>query len=852
MVAALLAVAAGPVRGGLASGADVVVLVGLPGDVETEKAYQDQLRRLLALLSTAENRPRRLHVLADAPEAVAAPAGLAVQVEPATRESLLALSRKLEGEPGPRLLVAWGHGGRQGAEPVFHVRGPRVTPADLSRLAPRAGSFRALLFFRGSGDFARALAGPEREVLASENTTSFRSDPRGLEIGLRIWGDRPSAGFGELADLLGRETVAWYEERHLARQEEPTLWAGAATARPLARAVSEAEQGTPPPAPAPASGEGWQGIAPVEAAAHPDADAVVLRSRTSVVLGDDPAIRMESDEFVQVLSMEGTRRADVELVFFPPDENLTVLDAEVRLPGGSVQRFPVSEVREAPAPMPEGVRGPSRKGFSLPHAAPGAILRLHVQREWKRFPLPHVFLEVPLAEQDPVLDAEVEVRVGSRSAFHHAFRNMPSVQPEQAETRYGRVLKWRFRGLPPIRDEPLAPPDRTPRLLLSTFPDWEAFASWYRGLIRQADQLTPEIAARAKEVTASARTEREKVVALYNEVTRLRYVAVPLGVNSHRPHAAANVLKNRYGDCKDKANLFNTLLGALGIHSDLVLVPRFTQADEAVPGLAFNHAISRVRLESGVIWADTTDDVSRFGLLPPGDPGRKVLVIGDGPAALTLLPAPDPADHALRITGRVELGGGAATASFAATTRGFADYALRTAARAAGAPRAAEPVLDQTLRLSAGAFALARQEQSAVTALEAPFEWKGEGSLHGLVSRAGDRQVVRAPFWIPREWDQALHARRAPLYLNHGYALALDEEIELRLPAGAAPALPAARESAAAPLRWSVRWSAPAAGRVQARLEVKLASGELTLEETAAFRTQLEALLAALAEGASM
>jgi hypothetical protein len=579
---------------------------------------------------------------------------------------------------------------------------------------------------------------------------------------------------------------------------------------------------------------------------------VVLRSRTSIVLGDDPAIRIESDEFVEVLSAEGTRRADVELAFWPPGEDLVLLDAEVRLPDGRVERYPAEAVREA-TPAAEGeYRGPSRKAFSLPHAAPGAVLRLHVRREWKRFPLPHVFLETPIAGEDPVRDAEVELRVGARSALHYAFRNLPAAEPALAETRYGRVYTWRFRDLAATRPEPLAPPDRSPRLLVSTFPDWEAFASWYRGLIREADQLTPEIAARAREVTAGARTDRDKVVALYDEVTRLRYVAVPLGVNSHRPHAAANVLRNRYGDCKDKANLFNTLLRAVGIPADLVLVPRFTQADEAVPGLAFNHAISRVRLGDAVIWADTTDDVSRFGLLPPGDPGRKVLVVGEGPAALTLLPKPDPADHALRIAGRVEAAGDPARASFEARTSGFADYALRAAARTAGAPRAAEPVLAETLRLAAGAFALATQEQGAVTALDEAFSWKGEGSLHGLAARlpGTDRSVLRAPFWLPREWDQALHARRSPLFLNQGYPLTLEEEIEIRLPAGSGPpAVPAPRQNAEGPLRWSVGWTTAAPGTVRARLEVRLSSGELSLPETAAFQKQLQALLAALAEG---
>ena len=150
--------------------------------------------------------------------------------------------------------------------------------------------------------------------------------------------------------------------------------------------------------------------------------------------------------------------------------------------------------------------------------------------------------------------------------------------------------------------------------------------------------LCSRIVAKATELTRQAKSDREKVVAVYIYVTSLRYVAVPLGVNSFRPHAAANVLQNQFGDCKDKANLFNALLHSLKIEAHLVLLPRFSQAYDNVPGLAFNHAISQVLLGGEPLWVDTTDDVCRFGLLPPGDPGRKVLVIDGKSSTLAQLP----------------------------------------------------------------------------------------------------------------------------------------------------------------------------------------------------------------------
>jgi hypothetical protein len=284
-----------------------------------------------------------------------------------------------------------------------------------------------------------------------------------------------------------------------------------------------------------------------------------------------------------------------------------------------------------------------------------------------------------------------------------------------------------------------------------------------------------------------------------------------------------------------------------------VLVPRFTQAHDSTPGLAFNHAISRVKLGSEVLWVDTTDEVCRFGLLPPGDPGRKVLVI-DGSRALVDLPRPDPAEHRIRLTARLEApdASGALATRLEAVGTGYADYELRAAARQAG--RAAQPVLGEGLRPWAGAFALTSQSHTPVGALQQEFAWRGEGAFHGLLAplrgRDGSVRALQAPFWLPRDWDLALHRRRSPLFLNQGYPLVLEETVEVALPPSAdVLPLPAALSGEGGPLRWRVAWSRGDGPRLVGRLELRLASGELTWEETVAFQEQVRALHAALADG---
>ena len=52
-----------------------------------------------------------------------------------------------------RMLIVNGHGGNQGDTPVFHVPGPRLTPADFGDVAKACPSSTWLLFFPGSGFF---------------------------------------------------------------------------------------------------------------------------------------------------------------------------------------------------------------------------------------------------------------------------------------------------------------------------------------------------------------------------------------------------------------------------------------------------------------------------------------------------------------------------------------------------------------------------------------------------------------------------------------------------------------------------------------------------------------------------
>ncbi len=879
LLLAAVALAAGPLdpQPLIPEQSAVVLMTGLPGDMESENTYREQLQTWLDILA-AEGKAARILVLCDDPELVTLPVKLGGRLSKADckgfkadRNGFLELGRTLAGVTNPLVVIAWGHGGRQGNTPVFHVRGPRITATDFEAVANQATApeSRWVLMFRGSGAFAGQLAGEKRQILASERETMFSSDPVGMAVLLKLVRDKPGLSFAALSDAFGRATAAWYADRNLARTEEPTLWTGTAQPQLLAAAAEtdsfasvKLEETNMPPArkesaAATAGGdlpEVWKTIKRVEPQKYPDADGVLLRRRCSFTLGSSPALATEEEEFIQILTPEGKRFGDFDVSYSPPHEDINFLDCEVLRPDGKLARLDPDAIREGGEPSVGDYQRGRRKFFSLPGVVPGAVLRVRYKTEWKKYPLPHVSLEIPIGQEQPAVEATVEVGVPKGTPFHFALERIAASDPAIKQSTYGTTYSWRFENLPPHSHEVLAPPGQRSRLQISTFPDWAAFAEWYARISKLTDEVTPEIAAKATELTREAKSDREKVLASYNYVTSLRYVAVPLGVNSFRPHAAANVLQNQFGDCKDKANLFNALLHSLKIEANLVLVPRFSQAHEGLPGLAFNHAISRVMLGGETMWVDTTDDVCRFGMLPPGDPGRKVLVIDDQTTTLTQLPAPDPKEHRLSLRGKLDCTGPmeAIAVTLSATASGYPDYELRAMAREAKDHGFSFPLLGARFRPAAGSFAMERQKAGEVSALDRDFAWEADGKWVGGCSARENVRWFHAPFWLPKEWDMALHRRKSGLHLNQGYPLKLEEEFVLTLPAKAQPGtLPGVSENKREPLRWRIEWVTIGDSQLAARLHIELVRGEFLAAETADLQQQLRELLAALAVSAS-
>ncbi|MCI0458320.1 MAG: tetratricopeptide repeat protein [Gemmataceae bacterium] len=222
----------------------------------------------------------------------------------------------------------------------------------------------------------------------------------------------------------------------------------------------------------------------------------------------------------------------------------------------------------------------------------------------------------------PIALEELRIRHPRGKPFTHATVNgklTPAVRSGGKNTRY----TWRIVNRPPLPQDGDLPSRETLRLqvMSSTFASWAEVGRWKHRLRASCWECTPAIKKTVLEVTAGCKTPQEKARALATWVRRnIRYVSFASAGHSYTPHQPEQVLGNRFGDCKDQAQLLAVMLREAGL--DVALVTLGVQDDgQVLPGVPSpwgTHGILLVRIAGKDHWIDTTATQNAWDFLPPG------------------------------------------------------------------------------------------------------------------------------------------------------------------------------------------------------------------------------------------
>ncbi len=556
--------------------------------------------------------------------------------------------------------------------------------------------------------------------------------------------------------------------------------------------------------------------AEITPAKYPDCDEATVEQKSVRVYQADGTGACQDETFVKVLTEKGRRdNRTLTMNFMLPYTTVSVPKLEVIKPGGETVPVDVaanSKESIDDSQMAMNIYDPNMRVLqvNIPSLDIGDVIHSVERENIERPIIPGQYAEENVFE-GPGFIRHITYEVhapADRPLKRIVLRDeipetvTASISPETNNTI---VYRWEVNNVPRMFDEPSMPPYEMvlQRLFVSTLPDWAAVSKWYWNLSQpHLDATTPEMKQTVKELTAGAKTDMDKVKALFYFVSnKIRYSGLTLEKDrpGFEPHDVFITFDKKYGVCRDKAALLVSMLRLAGLNAYPVLVSVGTRKDAVVPDPFFNHAIVGVELEQGqIVLMDPTDENTRE-LLPASDRNQSYLVARPEGDTIRLSPIQPPEENLLQIkTAGVLNADGVIEATSELSFQGVNDDAYRNAfshMKPDDERRFFEQRLQQAvpgLRLKSLRLVPADMRDVS-TGLRAELEF----SVGGMTANGGGESVVSVP-WIGKRLGvvnfildgTGLEKRKYPLETD--VTCGVQEDISLRLAGGftGAAALP--------------------------------------------------------------
>jgi transglutaminase-like putative cysteine protease len=413
--------------------------------------------------------------------------------------------------------------------------------------------------------------------------------------------------------------------------------------------------------------------------------AVVLHDEEQVTLGSDGKLVTVDNYAVRMLTREGKRYAIARADYLVSSGKVRDIMAWIVRPDGSTKYYDKKFILDLIAD-PDDVYNEGR--FKIIDAS-GDVDAGYV------FGYTTVSEDTPLFYQDrwsfqgrlPTLVSRYSLSLPSGWKATSVTFNAADIKPLVNGSSY----TWEMRDLAPIPPEPmslgvtnLAPriainygPENSSQAASRTFANWTDVSVWGTSLHDPEVIVDDNVAAKARELTANATTELDKIRAIGNYVQNLQYIAIDIGVgygNGYRPRPSSLVLGRGYGDCKDKANLMRALLRAVKIEAYPIAIfsgdPTFVRAEFASPQ-QFNHCIIAIKVSDAtkaptvieheklgrLLIFDATDPYTSVGDLPDEEQGSFALLMAGDKGGLARMPVTPPDTDQLQRNVEVTLSG---------------------------------------------------------------------------------------------------------------------------------------------------------------------------------------------------
>lgn len=431
------------------------------------------------------------------------------------------------------------------------------------------------------------------------------------------------------------------------------------------------------------------------------------------------------------------------------------------------------EAVEVALPKIEGsdlISDVKRKLLQIPAADPGNVVGYEYEEEEQPMVLQDVW---DFQREIPVRETHYSLQLPAGWAYKAFWMNYPETKP----TESGTQLQWMVNDIKAIRKEAEMPPmdGVAGQMVVSFFPqggastrgftNWPEMGTWYNTLTSGRRDASSEIKQQVATLTGSASTPLDKMRALAQFVQRdVRYVAIELGIGGWQPHAATDIFKHRYGDCKDKATLLSSMLSEIGVESYYVVIN--SERGSVTPEMpanvgAFDHAIVAIKLPANVsdrslvatvqhprlgtiLFFDPTNELTPFGEIGGYLQANYGLLVTPQGGELVQLPRQPSSMNSIHRTGKLTLDpSGTLTGQVDETRMGDRAWGererLRTVAKSTEKIKPIEDLLAGSLSI----FHITKASIENLNQTDQPFGFHYSFEAQNYAKNAGGLLLVR-------------------------------------------------------------------------------------------------------------
>ena len=369
---------------------------------------------------------------------------------------------------------------------------------------------------------------------------------------------------------------------------------------------------------------------------------------------------MSEHEIIKIINKKGIKKySSLTFPFSKKNQKLKVYYIKIIQPNGNIIHINTNLLKTVTAPFnPEAPIFSNQllKTIQLPGLIKGSIIDYKYRTVViKPYMKNNFFTEDYFGGLSPLKKSVYKLTIPKGLYYRYAGYGLKE-KPEIIKNSLNTTLIWSIWNRKKITPEEMGPGESfiVPHVMISSVKSWNKVALWYAHLTKDIIKPGVELNNYIDSLIHSKKTKLEKIKAIYNfTAKKIRYVGYEFGINGYKPSNVNSIFKNRFGDCKDHATLFSSMLKQIGVNAYPVLIPT-TEIPDMNPDIptpfVFDHEITAIKLKSGkFMFADTTSNVTTFGDLPPMDQGRNVLILVNGKGITAKTPIFPPSKNSISV-----------------------------------------------------------------------------------------------------------------------------------------------------------------------------------------------------------